>query len=96
MLSIQIIALLSNDNCGYLIAVICNEFDYSVSHPELFLKKIRIVFQQVMFSCISLMLKSNNWKNTLFPYIDMCFVTIGTSGALSETGNEGRPGIVSG
>lgn len=49
-----------------------------------------------MFSCISLILKSNNWKNALFPYFDVCFITIATSGALGETGNEGRPGIVSG
>lgn len=35
MLIIQIVTHLSNDNCGYLIAVLWDEFDYSDSHPEL-------------------------------------------------------------
>lgn len=59
-------------------------------------KTIFISFQQVVFSCVCSILKSNLCKNTPFPYIDVCFVTIGTPGALGETGDEGRPGIGSG
>lgn len=62
--TILIAAVLSNANCDYLIAVLCYEFDYCQSH---LMRKSLLVFQQVMFSCVALIMKSNNWKNTPFP-----------------------------
>lgn len=61
---ILIAAVLSNANCDHLTAVLRYQFDCCQSH---FMKKSLIVFQQVMFSCVALIMKSNNWKNTPFP-----------------------------